>query len=857
MSKSRAIRWLNGLCSVGTRIPKFTKDLLINDCNPTSQELVDANSRWRNLLRHDVENELAIMCLAENALKSADTTTCAFWIARLKGLSESPCAQQVHELEARLSIALGDHEAALAHWVAAGDTDAYAMFMMGNRFLAVNDIKSARACLHAAGKQVASSDLGRLMKAKCFVHEQRWTDAISVLEDLDSFDERRKLAVDLLYRCYMNDFRHDSAAILCESLDPETHFDKSYLLGKAQYKQHRFGEALTSFNLAINMSNHPDSQVWLIRTLYAINEHDSATARAELVDSMDGINSLTSGRCWEAAGMIGEAEKHYLRAAEADNDSLQWEALVSFYYNYRLWGRAYATIVRARKLGIRTENMRRTAIILERAFIATGTPLPVTKKRLKSFEFYSSEAMITAIVDRLLKRITPARARVATPSRATVALVINSLGPGGAERQAVNLANGLVKDEQENVHVLCTYLSRLDQDCFYLPEIDERVQVAEYYDRNNTIDASDIPELAPFADLIEHIQPASRQQLILHMAKRLIELDPDVVHGWLDETLINTALVCGMLGIERVVGRWGSMPPGVSRTVTERDQSNIDYLQHAYRNIARLPNLRYTSNSRLTGDAYAALLGIDPVQVSIVYNGIDEQKLIRDSNETHDLRAELGIPENALVVGTVFRISEEKRPLLWIEVAAKILQENPEMHFVIVGAGPLECQLVDRIREEKLSNVHMVGKQTNVGAWFDLFDIFLLTSRVEGVSNAVVEAQFSGCPVIAPDVGGLSEAMANGATGYLLDDHSVQAFANAVLRLGDNPSHLAAFGKDAQIFVRRKFSVPTMVMRYRYLFYAPNLLEVVPETLTACNKSILQKTDAPSALHSCAFVDRI
>jgi glycosyltransferase involved in cell wall biosynthesis len=398
-------------------------------------------------------------------------------------------------------------------------------------------------------------------------------------------------------------------------------------------------------------------------------------------------------------------------------------------------------------------------------------------------------------------------------------LIISSLGPGGAERQVVNLANGLVEHSVNNdTYLLCTHLSRVDQDRFYLDQLDERVDVREYYQRDTVLDPMQIPALRPYADLLKHIQPFSRQLLMLHLATALLEIKPDVVHGWLDETFINTALVCHMLGIPCVVGRWGSMPPGVNRTISERDQSNIDYLNHAYREISRLPGLRLTSNSRQTGDAYARLMQVSKDDVRIVYNGIDESALMTQATEVEAIRESLRIPKHAKVVGTVFRMTEEKRPLLWVEVAARLAEQHPDMHFVIVGAGPMECQIRELAAALGLQNLHMPGKQTRIGGWFALFDVMLLTSRVEGVSNAVVESQFCQCPVVAPNVGGLSEAMSHQVSGLLLEDHSVESFASAVTSIIEDPAYLRQLGDGASEFARSKFSVPTMVANYSAIF---------------------------------------
>ena len=796
-----------------------------NEGAASSDIRTQATTRWKNVLVKNPQNELALFHLAENNLLIDDYDSTEFYLNELKNLPARSIDDQIYSLNASLAIRVGDNKAALGYWktaVANGMSDGHVMNKMANLFLSAGDVESARACLILCPDELVQSDFGQLALAKCFVHELKWSQAIDILENLDRFTERRKLAADLLYRCYMNDSRHESAIALCETLDEGEHPDKHYLLGKAQYKQHLFFDAIDSFNKAITANKHADSNVWLIRALYAVSEYDSAAAKAALVDTIGEVDFVTQGRCWEAAGMITTAEQHYKRAGKENRDADSWFALVNFHYTFHNWGRAYAAIVEAENQSATNSKMQAIKEKIVNALIASDTAIPESGHQLTNFEFNSSEAMVTSIVDRVLarkKNVSHQDSVSTSRKNPRISLIISSLGSGGAERQAVNLANGLVLDSNDEIFLECTHLSRKDEDRFYLSQLDDRVNVSEYYDRSETLSPYEIPELANYADLLEHIQPASRQQCILHMAKRLIETKPDVVHGWLDETFINTALVGSMLGIRKIVGRWGSMPPGVGRTINQREKSNVEYLHHAYGEIARIPGLCYSSNSRSTGDSYAELMGIHADSVSIVYNGVDEGKLTCDAAGTANLREELAIPETAVVVGTVFRISDEKRPILWVDVAKHLLKQHPDMHFIIVGAGPLECQLAEYVNKHDLTNVHLVGRQENVGAWLNIFDVLLMTSRVEGVSNSVIEAQFAGCPVVVPNVGGLAEAMEHEQTGLLLEDHSVEAFANAILSVVNNSTHHKQLGNNAQSFARQKFSIPTMVSNYRTLFF--------------------------------------
>ncbi len=782
--------------------------------------------RWESVLTVDPQNELALLNVLGNAMALNHQHLVADSLSRLRALDNIINKARYFELQAKEAAERGDHEAAIHYWREAshhGYNTQQGCLRIATQYYQLNDMTNARLYAVRASEDKngdkGTAEYSIVIQARCFSFEKNWDAAIDLLQHYQQFDVHRETAAELLYRCYINDFRYESARSVCEVFKERNEAKYQHFQGKVLMRQHLYNEAIEHFNAAFGLSHNIEDKLWMIRTLAAIHDHDSAEKQAELAELTLTQNSLTQGKCWEAAGVLSRAEERYRQAAEEDASYEAHSAYIRFLFNQRNWGEAYRALLKADKDQMTSPALDRIRGTLMEAFTAAGKLPPTNRFLLRRFEFFSSESMVTGIVDRLLNKHRVVNAGRIAASDENAVLVIGSLGAGGAERQVVNLANGLAAaDDINQVTLLCTHLSRVDQDRFYLPQVNDAVKVEEYYQRADVLSPDDIPELSDYADLLKHIQPASRLQVILHLARALIEIKPTVVHGWLDETFINTALVCHMLGIRNVVGRWGSMPPGVNRTVNEKTASNVQYLQHAYREIARLPCLKYSSNSRLTGNAYAELLRKPARAVNIVYNGINTDESTADKDYSAGVRRLWGIPATGRVVGTIFRISEEKRPFLWVDTAIELTTREPDLQFVIVGGGPLENQLQDYIRERQANNIHLVGRQANVALWYRLFDVLLLTSRVEGVSNVVVESQFASCPVVAPDVGGLSEAMVDQETGYLLQDHSVTAFADAVQSLINDPEKLDRVGKCASRFARERFSVDKMVASYRRLF---------------------------------------
>ena len=122
----------------------------------------------------------------------------------------------------------------------------------------------------------------------------------------------------------------------------------------------------------------------------------------------------------------------------------------------------------------------------------------------------------------------------------------------------------------------------------------------------------------------------------------------------------------------------------------------------AYRVLAQLPNVTIINNSRAGADDYADWIGIPRDRIRVVHNGVDFGARGRlSASDCVDLRASLRIPEGSFVVGGVFRLEEEKRPILWVQTAALLAAQVPNMHFVIFGQGRMRDAVLQAAEREE------------------------------------------------------------------------------------------------------------------------------------------------------------
>jgi glycosyltransferase involved in cell wall biosynthesis len=172
----------------------------------------------------------------------------------------------------------------------------------------------------------------------------------------------------------------------------------------------------------------------------------------------------------------------------------------------------------------------------------------------------------------------------------------------------------------------------------------------------------------------------------------------------------------------------------------------------------------------------------DPSRLVVVHDAIDPSRFA--PGRTGRLRAELGVGTDVPVVGTVAALTAEKDPLTFVEAAARIAAARPEVRFVHVGEGPLRPVVEERARSLGLGGRYsLLGFRPDLAELLPELDVFLFTSRLEGLGTSVLDAQACRVPVVATAAGGIPEAVLDGETGLLAPIADAGALADRVGRL--------------------------------------------------------------------------
>ena len=205
--------------------------------------------------------------------------------------------------------------------------------------------------------------------------------------------------------------------------------------------------------------------------------------------------------------------------------------------------------------------------------------------------------------------------------------------------------------------------------------------------------------------------------------------------------------------------------------------------------------------------------------VRIILNGVNTEHFSRQNFNAIDIRSQLKIPKNALIIGTIAVFRLQKRLDLWMDIANKIIQQIRDVHFVIVGNGPLKESLWRKRKELGLQGrIHMPGLETDVRPYLASFDIYMMTSLFEGLPIALLEAMAMECAVIATDAGGIKEVIRNESDGILCSVDEPEKLIDFALALGANKMMRDRFGEMARKRVIETFSMVTLVQELEALY---------------------------------------
>jgi len=355
--------------------------------------------------------------------------------------------------------------------------------------------------------------------------------------------------------------------------------------------------------------------------------------------------------------------------------------------------------------------------------------------------------------------------------------IIHQLGVGGAENGIVNLVNQMNPAEFDTG--ICTFsgggslTGRLDRFKTDLFELNKR-------NGNDPL-------------------------LILRLGRKLRKWKPNIVHTHSWGTLVEGILGSKLAGVPIVVhGEHGTI---------QRKPLNL-FIQRLFWHMAD----QILSVSSAHRERISEVIKYPQNKIKVVLNGVDTMRF-KPNLRFHQIREELGLNRDQTLIGTVGRLVPVKNHRFLLHAFAKLCEQCDSCWLAIVGDGPLEKDLKQISQDLGIgSRVFMMGLRTDMPPILQAFDIFVLPSISEGMSNIILEAMSTALPVVATNVGGNPDIVQDGVNGRIVELGDIGGLSRILGELLEQKNSRKSLGEQARKMILTRFGLSVMVRNYEKLY---------------------------------------
>ena len=341
-----------------------------------------------------------------------------------------------------------------------------------------------------------------------------------------------------------------------------------------------------------------------------------------------------------------------------------------------------------------------------------------------------------------------------------------------------------------------------------------------------TREASEVPDLA-----LHDIPETRRMPSPWHDFKALLAMYKlmkaerfDIVHTHATKAGFLGRIAAKLAGVPIIVYSvhgWGFNYPAVPKLVTR-----LFVLLEWF--AALLTDRIVTLTDTLADDALAVGVG-KPEQYVTIFSGIYLDRFRDVEVDAQQKRAELGLPEDGPIVGTVTIMNGHKGVDDIVRAVPKVLEAVPDAHFLLVGDGELMPTVRGLVQEFGLEDkVTLPGLRRDVPELLAIMDVFAHMAWYEILPRAILQALAAGTPVVVAQTGSLKEGLKDGENGYFVPTRDPDALAEALIGLLTDAELLRSMSEKAKESVGEQFSVEAMVRAHEQL-YEQLIAEKLPD----------------------------
>jgi glycosyltransferase involved in cell wall biosynthesis len=231
------------------------------------------------------------------------------------------------------------------------------------------------------------------------------------------------------------------------------------------------------------------------------------------------------------------------------------------------------------------------------------------------------------------------------------------------------------------------------------------------------------------------------------------------------------------------------------------------------------PYRRVVAISRAVRDELCSRCGLEAARVPLIASAVDPREFRPDANARSQVLREFALDDRALVVGVAAQLIPRKGHALLLRALPELVRRVPRVQVLCFGRGPLRASLERLLTELDLSrSVRFVGFREDFAELLPGLDLLVHPAAREGLGLAVLESMAAGVPVVATAVGGVVDAVEDGAEGVLVAARDGQGLVTAIERLAGDAALRRRMGTAGRSRVEREFSIARMADRYAELY---------------------------------------
>ena len=356
-----------------------------------------------------------------------------------------------------------------------------------------------------------------------------------------------------------------------------------------------------------------------------------------------------------------------------------------------------------------------------------------------------------------------------------IMMIIDSLVRGGRERRLLELIRALV--EYDNIQVSLVLFSK-------------RVEYPEVFD---------LPVKIHYLER----QPAKDPRVFFRFFQICKDEQPMIIHSWGWMPSVYAVPAVSLLNISFV-----------NAAITDAPD-RMNWLDNRYFRA----RLTFPFSDMIVGNSRAGLEVYDaPASKSqCIYNGFDFSR-ISQLKAAAQVIDQYQIPRGKKIVGMVGAFFDRKDYRTYIQAACQLLDKRQDTIFLAIGDGPLLAEHQQMIPSKHQHNIIFTGMVKEVESLVNIFDIGVLATFTEGISNSIMEYMVLGKAVVSSGGGGVVEIIRHGENGYVTPTSDPIAMAERLGELLDRPELRSQMGKNGRALIHELFSIERMEKEYLKLY---------------------------------------